>query len=100
MKEFFSQSYRLSIILSILIIFSVQPSKAQPAFYPKNKPMLRSDHQEACWRLPELALTQTQGKTLESLQCAYSAEAMPLARGIRTPKKDIEGAKTKKILLV
>jgi len=66
------------IIFFILIIFGVQPSKAQPPFYPHNKPMLRSDGQDAYWKSSDLGLTETQKKTLENLQQAYASEAFPL----------------------
>jgi len=74
----------LAIILFILIIFCVQPSKAQPPFYPQGKPSLRSDSQEACWQSSDLALSEAQRKDLEKLQRAYSAEATPHLREIRT----------------
>jgi DNA-binding response OmpR family regulator len=74
----------LAIILLILIIFGVRPSKAQPPFYPQSKPSLRSDSQEACWQSSDLALSEAQKKGLENLQRAYSAEAMPLLKEIRT----------------
>jgi len=66
------------IIFFILIIFGVQPSKAQPSFYPHNKPMSRSDGQDAYWKSTDLGLTEAQKKTLESLQRAYASEALPL----------------------
>jgi YesN/AraC family two-component response regulator len=69
-----------AIILFILILFGVQPSKAQPPFYPQNRPMLRSDSQEACWQSSDLVLSEAQKKELENLQRSYSAEAMPLRR--------------------
>jgi hypothetical protein len=73
-----------ALILFISTISNVQPLKAQPPFHPQNKPPMRLDSQETCWQLPDLALTQSQLKTLEGLQCAYSVEAMPLLREIRT----------------
>jgi len=68
----------LAIILFILITFGVQLSKAQPPFYPHNKPMLRSDGQDAYWKSSDLGLTETQKKALENLQQAYALEAFPL----------------------
>ena len=68
------------LIILILIPLNVQPSKAQPPFYPHNKPMLRSDSQESCWQSSDLVLSEAQKKELENLQRAYSAEAMPLRR--------------------
>jgi hypothetical protein len=70
----------LAIIPFILIVFGGQPSKAQPAFYPKNRPMLRPDSQGACWQSSDLVLTEVQTKELESLQRDYPAEAVPLRR--------------------
>ncbi|OGP96361.1 MAG: hypothetical protein A2157_15905 [Deltaproteobacteria bacterium RBG_16_47_11] len=66
------------IIFFILIIFGVQLSKAQPHFSPYNKPTSRSDGQGAYWKSSDLGLTETQRKTLESLQRAYASEAFPL----------------------
>jgi DNA-binding response OmpR family regulator len=83
-RPFLSGGIVFALILSILTLLCIQPLKAQPPFYPQNKPPMRLDSQETCWQLPDLALTQTQIKTLEGLQCAYSAEAMPLLREIRT----------------
>jgi hypothetical protein len=73
-----------ALISYLLIMFGGQPSKAQPPFYPKNNPMLRSDNHEACWQSPDLALSEAQKKELENLQRAYSAEAMPLRRELIT----------------
>jgi len=70
----------ISLILFTLITFNVQLSKAQPPFYPKNNPMLRMDGQDASWKPYDLALTEAQKKTLESIQSAYAAEALPLRR--------------------
>jgi Spy/CpxP family protein refolding chaperone len=64
----------------LLMIFGVQPSKAQPAFRPQNKPMMIMDGHEAYWNSYNLGLTQAQKKTLESLQSAYASEALPLRR--------------------
>jgi Spy/CpxP family protein refolding chaperone len=40
--------------------------------------MLRPDGQDAYWKSSDLGLTETQKKTLENLQQAYSSEAFPL----------------------
>jgi Spy/CpxP family protein refolding chaperone len=61
-------------------MFGAQPSKAQPPFYPQNKPILRSDSQDACWKSSDLVLTEEQKRALESLQRDYTAEAVPLRR--------------------
>jgi len=66
------------ITFFILIIFGVQPSKAQPPFYPYNKSMSRSDGQGAYWKSSNFGLTEIQKTTLESLQRAYASEAFPL----------------------
>jgi hypothetical protein len=84
MRKIPSVGIVFALTLLILIPLAVQPSKAQPPFYPQNKPMLRSEHQGACWQSSDLVLTEGQKKELENLQCAYSAEAMPLLREIRT----------------
>src|SRR4030067_1253876 len=70
----------LAIILFILIIFGGQLSKAQPPFYPQNKPMLRPDSQGASWKSSDLVLTEEQTRALESLQRDYTAEASILRR--------------------
>lgn len=68
----------LAIMLFILMIFGTQQSKAQPSFYPHNKPMLRSGGQDAYWKSSDLGLTEAQKKTLENLQQAYASETFPL----------------------
>jgi CheY-like chemotaxis protein len=67
-----------ALILFILILFGIQPSKAQPPFHPQNKPKLRMDGQDAYWKYSDLDLTEAQKKTLEGLQRAYASEALPL----------------------
>jgi Spy/CpxP family protein refolding chaperone len=67
-----------ALILFVSAVLGVCPSKAQPSFYPNNKPMLRSDGQDAYWKSSDLGLTEAQKKTLESLQQAYASEAFPL----------------------
>jgi len=67
-----------AFILFVSAVLGVSPSKAQPSFYPHNKPMLRSDGQDAYWKSSDLGLTETQKKTLESLQRTYASEALPL----------------------
>jgi DNA-binding response OmpR family regulator len=79
---FLSGRFLIALILFTLTIFSVQSSKAQPPFYPQNKPTLRSDSQETCWQSSDLALSEAQKKELENLHRAYSAEAMPLRRDL------------------
>jgi len=77
------------IIFFILIIFAVQPSKAQPPFYPQNRPMLRSDSQGACWQSSDLALTEAQTRALESLQRDYTTEALPLRRELMSLRVEL-----------
>jgi DNA-binding response OmpR family regulator len=72
----------LALMLFLLIVFDVQPSKGQPPFHFKNRPILRMDSQEACWQSPDLDLKEGQKKALEALQHGYMAEAMPLRREI------------------
>ena len=79
----------LAIIVFILIIFGVQPSKAQPPFFPQNKPVLRSDSQDACWKSSDLVLTEEQKRALESLQRDYTAEAVPLRRELMSLRFEI-----------
>jgi len=75
-----SRGILFALILLLLTIFYVQMSKAQSPFYPQNRPMLRSDSQEACWQSSDLALTEEQTRALEALRDAYLAEATPLRR--------------------
>jgi Spy/CpxP family protein refolding chaperone len=67
-----------ALILFVSAVLGVSPSKAQPSFYPHNKPMLRSDGQDTYWKSSDLGLTETQKKTLENLQQAYASETFPL----------------------
>jgi Spy/CpxP family protein refolding chaperone len=73
-----SERVFFAIIFLIWIIFGVEPSKAQPPFYPQDKPLFSSDGQDAHWKSPDLSLTEAQKKTVESLQQAYASEAFPL----------------------
>jgi hypothetical protein len=66
------------LISYLLIMLGVQPSKAQPSFFPQSKPMLRLDGQNACWESADLGLTEVQKKALKSLQRTYALEALPL----------------------
>jgi DNA-binding response OmpR family regulator len=79
----------LAIIVFILVIFGVQPSKAQPPFFPQNKPVLRSDSQDACWKSSDLVLTEEQKRALETLQRDYTAEAVPLRRELMSLRFEI-----------
>ena len=63
-----------------LIVFDSQIPKAQLPVHFKNRSMLRTDSQKACWQFPDLGLTEQQTKSLESLQHDYTPEAMPLQR--------------------
>jgi len=78
-----------AMILFILILIHVRPSKAQPPFYPQNKSMLRMNSQGACWQSPDLGLTEAQTKALESLQHDYAAETMPLRREMMSIKFEL-----------
>jgi hypothetical protein len=66
------------LISYLLIMLGVQPSKAQPSFFPQSKPMLRLDGQNACWESADLGLTEVQKKALKSLQRTYALEVLPL----------------------
>lgn len=71
---------KILIMFLIFTVFNVQLSQSQPPFYPQNKPVWKMDNKEACWQSSDLVLTEAQTKTLEILQCAYVAEAMPLRK--------------------
>jgi len=74
---------RLSFMVTILIAFvlvNIKVSEAQRTFPSNTKPNLRMDGQGTCWESSSFALTEAQKKKLENLQCAYSAETLPLRR--------------------
>ncbi len=73
-----SREIVLALVLFILTVFNVQPSKAQPPFYPQNKSMLRMDQRDPSWKSSDLNLTEAQTKLLETLQSAYASEALSL----------------------
>jgi len=81
-RPFHSRGIIFALVLSILILFEIQPSKAQPPFYPKNESVWRMRGQEACWQSSDLALTETQTKALEGLQRDYTVEAIPLRKDL------------------
>ena len=66
-----------ALTLSLLPLFEIQPSKGQPPFVPQNRAVSRMGGQET-WKSSDLALTGAQKKILESLQCAYASETLPL----------------------
>ena len=66
-----------ALTLSLLPLFEIQPSKGQPPFVPQNRAVSKMGGQET-WKPSDLALTGAQKKTLESLQCAYASETLPL----------------------
>jgi Spy/CpxP family protein refolding chaperone len=73
----------------IFTLFNVQMSKAQPSFYPQNKPTWKVDSQGACWQSSDLVLTETQTKTLGNLQCAFVAEAMPVRKELMSVRFEL-----------
>jgi len=77
---YFPRGIFIALILLLLVLFCVQMAKAQPPVHLHNRSILGMDRQEACWQSSDLALTEAQTKTLEGLQCAYMAEAMPLRK--------------------
>jgi hypothetical protein len=77
------------LILCLLMIFGAQASRAQPPFPRQNKPMFRMEGQEACWKSSDLSITEAQMKALETLQNAYTAEAMPLWRELMLLKLEL-----------
>ena len=79
-RRYFSRGIFIALILLLLVLFCLQMAKAQPLVHPHNRSILGMDRQEACWQSSDLALTEAQTKTLEGLQCAYMAEAMPLRK--------------------
>ena len=66
------------IFFMSIVMLSVQPSMAQPPFYPQNGSVWRMRGHETCWQSSGLALTETQVKALEGLQRDYTVEAVPL----------------------
>jgi CheY-like chemotaxis protein len=77
-RPFRSKEIVFALVLFILILFDIQPSKAQPPFHPSNESMWRMRGQEACWQSSDVALTEAQTKALEGLQRDYTVEAIPL----------------------
>jgi hypothetical protein len=67
-------------VFLIFTLFNIQPSKAQPPFHLRNKPLSGMSGQENCWESSDLALTEAQTKAFKGLKLDYTAEAMPLRR--------------------
>jgi hypothetical protein len=69
------------LILSLLTLLAgIQLSEALERFPKLDRPSLRTDSQERCWKTPSVGLTEEQIKALENLQRAYQAEATPKYR--------------------
>jgi DNA-binding response OmpR family regulator len=80
----------IMLILSLLTIFSIQLSEAQERFPKLDRPSLRMDSQERCWKSPSFGLTKEQIGALESLQRAYQAEATPKYRELMTLRIELQ----------
>ena len=84
----------LSIVLVIyfflLILFGIQMSVAQERFPKLDRPILRMDSQERCWKSQSFGLTKEQIGALESLQRAYQAEATPKYRELMTLRLELQ----------
>jgi CheY-like chemotaxis protein len=77
-RPFQSGGIVFALVLSILILFDIQPLKAQPSFYPQNESVWRMRGQGVCWQSSDVALTEAQTKALEGLQRDYTVEVIPL----------------------
>jgi CheY-like chemotaxis protein len=75
-----SRGIVFALIFLLFAVFDANPSKAQPPFHLQNRPMLKAEGPEACWQSSDLALTETQIKSLGGLRSDYAVETMPLRR--------------------
>jgi len=91
-KERYSSFQRglfITLILSLLVLFSVRISKAQEPFPKMNRPNLRMDRPGMHKPPAALDLTQEQVKTLDNLHHTYMAEAMPIRTELLALKIDL-----------
>jgi DNA-binding response OmpR family regulator len=78
------------LTLSLLILFNIRIPEAQERFRKLDRPSLRTDSQELCWKNPSVGLTEEQIKAFENLQRAYQAEATPKYRELMTLRIELQ----------
>jgi Spy/CpxP family protein refolding chaperone len=82
--------FLISIVSLITLLVAGQLSEAQERFPKSDRPGLRMDTRERCWKTPSVGLTEEQIKTLENLQRAYQAEAAPKHRELMTLRLELQ----------
>jgi DNA-binding response OmpR family regulator len=80
----------MMLILSLLTLLGIQFPEAQERFPKLDRPSLRMDSQERCWKSLSFGLTEEQIGALESLQRAYQAEATPKYRELMTLRIELQ----------
>jgi len=80
----------IMLILSLLTPLGIQFPEAQERFPKLDRPSLRMDSQERCWKSSSFGLTEEQIGALESLQRAYQAEATPKYRELMTLRIELQ----------
>jgi len=86
----FQRGIFIMLVLSLLALLGIQLSEAQDRLPKLDRPSLRMDSQERCWKSPSLALTEEQMGALGSLQRAYQAEATPKYRELMTLRIELQ----------
>jgi DNA-binding response OmpR family regulator len=86
----FQRGMFIVLILSLLTLLGIQLSEAQERFPKLDRPSLRMDSQERCWKSSSFGLTEEQMRALGSLQRAYQAEATPKYRELMTLRIELQ----------
>jgi hypothetical protein len=68
------------MVIAASLLLNAHLSSAQRTFSSQSRSILKTDGQGACWQSSTLGLTEHQVKTLENLQHAFMAEAIPLRK--------------------
>jgi DNA-binding response OmpR family regulator len=80
----------IMLMLSLLTLLGIQFPEAQERFPKLDRPSLRIDSQERCWKSSSFGLTEEQIGALESLQRTYQAEATPKYRELMTLRIELQ----------
>jgi len=86
----FQRGIFIMLVLSLLALLGIQLSEAQDRLPKLDRPSLRMDSPERCWKSSSFGLTEEQIGALEGLQRAYQAEATPKYRELMTLRIELQ----------
>ena len=90
MKSKLQHRIYIILILPLLALLGIQFSEAQERFPKLDRPSLKMDSRERCWKTPSVGLTEDQVKALENLQRAYQAETASKYRELMVSRIELQ----------